>query len=57
MSMRFTPVRFSIRTPDFAQAVTDAGINWIGPSPQALSDGDKMTARLTINSWSSSNSW
>ena len=34
---------------DFAQAVTDAGINWIGPSPQAIEMmGDKMTARLTM---------
>ena len=34
---------------DFAQAVIDAGINWIGPSPKAIEMmGDKMTARLTM---------
>ena len=34
---------------DFAQAVIDAGINWIGPSPEAIEKmGDKMTARLTM---------
>ncbi|SDE92894.1 acetyl/propionyl/methylcrotonyl-CoA carboxylase subunit alpha [Pseudonocardia oroxyli] len=31
---------------DFAQAVIDAGITWIGPSPQSIRDlGDKVTAR------------
>jgi acetyl-CoA/propionyl-CoA carboxylase biotin carboxyl carrier protein len=31
---------------DFAQAVIDAGLTWIGPSPQAIRDlGDKITAR------------
>ncbi|BCJ33159.1 acetyl-/propionyl-CoA carboxylase subunit alpha [Actinocatenispora thailandica] len=31
---------------DFAQAVLDAGLTWIGPSPQAIRDlGDKVTAR------------
>ena len=31
---------------DFAQAVLDAGLVWIGPSPQAIRDlGDKVTAR------------
>jgi len=31
---------------DFAQAVIDAGIIWIGPSPQSIRDlGDKVTAR------------
>ena len=30
---------------DFAQAVIDAGVTWIGPSPQAI---DKMTARMTM---------
>jgi acetyl-CoA/propionyl-CoA carboxylase biotin carboxyl carrier protein len=30
----------------FAQAVIDAGITWIGPTPQAIRDlGDKVTAR------------
>lgn len=30
----------------FAQAVIDAGLTWIGPSPQAIRDlGDKVTAR------------
>ena len=34
---------------DFAQAVIDAGINWIGPSPHAIEMmGDKMTARMTM---------
>ena len=34
---------------DFAQAVTDAGLIWIGPSPEAISTmGDKMTARVTM---------
>ena len=34
---------------DFAQAVIDAGINWIGPAPQAIEMmGDKMTARMTM---------
>ena len=34
---------------DFAQAVIDAGINWIGPSPKAIEMmGDKMTARMTM---------
>ncbi|MFS8478403.1 MAG: biotin/lipoyl-containing protein, partial [Micromonosporaceae bacterium] len=31
---------------DFAQAVIDAGLTWIGPAPQAIRDlGDKVTAR------------
>ncbi|MDQ4011240.1 MAG: ATP-grasp domain-containing protein [Actinomycetota bacterium] len=31
---------------DFAQAVIDAGLIWVGPSPQAIHDlGDKVTAR------------
>src|ERR1700676_3765592 len=31
---------------DFAQAVLDAGLVWIGPPPQAIRDlGDKVTAR------------
>lgn len=34
---------------DFAQAVIDAGIQWVGPSPEAISKmGDKMTARITM---------
>ena len=34
---------------DFAQAVIDAGLNWIGPSPMAIEKmGDKMTARITM---------
>ncbi len=34
---------------DFAKAVIDAGINWIGPSPKAIEMmGDKMTARMTM---------
>ena len=34
---------------EFAQAVIDAGITWIGPSPFAITQmGDKMTARITM---------
>ena len=34
---------------DFAQAVIDAGLIWIGPSPDAISCmGDKITARKTM---------
>ncbi len=34
---------------DFARAVTQAGIQWIGPSPSAIERmGDKMTARKTM---------
>ena len=34
---------------DFAQAVVDAGLIWIGPSPEAIIKmGDKMTARITM---------
>ena len=34
---------------DFAQAVIDAGVTWIGPSPEAIEMmGDKMTARMTM---------
>jgi acetyl/propionyl-CoA carboxylase alpha subunit len=34
---------------DFAQAVIDAGLIWIGPSPTAITQmGDKMTARITM---------
>ncbi|MDO4910295.1 MAG: acetyl/propionyl/methylcrotonyl-CoA carboxylase subunit alpha [Corynebacterium sp.] len=37
---------FLSENADFAQAVIDAGIIWIGPSPQAIRDlGDKVTAR------------
>jgi acetyl-CoA/propionyl-CoA carboxylase, biotin carboxylase, biotin carboxyl carrier protein len=37
---------FLSENADFAQAVTDAGLTWIGPSPQAIRDlGDKVTAR------------
>jgi acetyl-CoA/propionyl-CoA carboxylase, biotin carboxylase, biotin carboxyl carrier protein len=37
---------FLSENADFAQAVLDAGITWIGPSPQAIRDlGDKVTAR------------
>ena len=33
----------------FAQAVIDAGLIWIGPSPSAIERmGDKMTARITM---------
>jgi len=37
---------FLSENADFAQAVLDAGLTWIGPSPQAIRDlGDKVTAR------------
>jgi acetyl-CoA/propionyl-CoA carboxylase biotin carboxyl carrier protein len=37
---------FLSENADFAQAVIDAGVLWIGPSPQAIRDlGDKVTAR------------
>ena len=37
---------FLSENPDFAQAVLDAGLTWIGPTPQAIRDlGDKVTAR------------
>ena len=37
---------FLSENADFAQAVLDAGLNWVGPSPQAIRDvGDKVTAR------------
>lgn len=33
---------------DFAEAVINAGLIWIGPSPQSIRDlGDKVTARRT----------
>ena len=37
---------FLSENADFAQAVLDAGLTWIGPSPQAIRAlGDKVTAR------------
>jgi acetyl-CoA/propionyl-CoA carboxylase biotin carboxyl carrier protein len=37
---------FLAENADFAQAVIDAGLTWIGPSPQSIRDlGDKVTAR------------
>nr|CAA45070.1 biotin carboxyl carrier protein [Mycobacterium leprae] len=37
---------FLAENADFAQAVIDAGLIWIGPSPQSIRDlGDKVTAR------------
>ncbi|TCP56180.1 biotin carboxyl carrier protein /biotin carboxylase [Tamaricihabitans halophyticus] len=37
---------FLSENADFAQAVQDAGLIWIGPDPQAIRDlGDKVTAR------------
>ncbi len=37
---------FLAENADFAQAVINAGLTWIGPSPQAIRDlGDKITAR------------
>jgi acetyl-CoA/propionyl-CoA carboxylase, biotin carboxylase, biotin carboxyl carrier protein len=37
---------FLSENADFAQAVIDAGLTWIGPSPQSIRElGDKVTAR------------
>jgi acetyl-CoA/propionyl-CoA carboxylase biotin carboxyl carrier protein len=37
---------FLSENADFAQAVLDAGLTWIGPSPQAINNlGDKVAAR------------
>ena len=37
---------FLAENADFAAAVIDAGLTWIGPTPQAIRDlGDKVTAR------------
>jgi acetyl-CoA/propionyl-CoA carboxylase biotin carboxyl carrier protein len=37
---------FLSENAEFAQAVIDAGLNWVGPDPQAIRDlGDKVTAR------------
>ncbi|MFI0961244.1 acetyl/propionyl/methylcrotonyl-CoA carboxylase subunit alpha [Streptomyces sp. NPDC021080] len=37
---------FLSENAEFAQAVLDAGLNWIGPPPQAIRDlGDKVAAR------------
>jgi acetyl-CoA/propionyl-CoA carboxylase biotin carboxyl carrier protein len=37
---------FLSENAEFAQAVLDAGLTWIGPGPQAIRDlGDKVTAR------------
>ncbi|WP_263249432.1 acetyl/propionyl/methylcrotonyl-CoA carboxylase subunit alpha [Saccharopolyspora rosea] len=37
---------FLSENAEFAQAVIDAGLVWVGPSPQAIRDlGDKVTAR------------
>ena len=37
---------FLSENADFAQAVMDAGLIWVGPDPQAIRDlGDKVTAR------------
>jgi len=37
---------FLSENADFAQAVIDAGLTWVGPTPQAIRDlGDKVTAR------------
>jgi acetyl-CoA carboxylase biotin carboxylase subunit len=40
---------FLAENPEFAQAVIDAGLTWIGPSPEAISHlGDKVAARRTM---------
>jgi acetyl-CoA/propionyl-CoA carboxylase biotin carboxyl carrier protein len=37
---------FLSENANFAQAVIDAGLTWVGPSPQSINDlGDKVTAR------------
>ena len=37
---------FLAENADFAQAVIDSGLTWIGPTPQSIRDlGDKVTAR------------
>src|SRR2546421_8200481 len=37
---------FLAENAEFAQAVLDAGLTWIGPTPQAIRNlGDKVTAR------------
>ncbi|MDY5153382.1 acetyl-CoA/propionyl-CoA carboxylase, biotin carboxylase, biotin carboxyl carrier protein [Actinobaculum suis] len=42
---------FLSESPDFAQAVMDAGLRWIGPSPSALARlGDKIQARRLAES-------
>ncbi|QRP49268.1 biotin carboxylase N-terminal domain-containing protein [Amycolatopsis sp. FDAARGOS 1241] len=42
---------FLSENADFAQAVLDAGLVWIGPEPQAIRDlGDKVTARRIARS-------
>lgn len=39
---------FLSENADFARAVADAGITWVGPSPEAMDAlGDKMSARAT----------
>ncbi|MDO4899657.1 biotin carboxylase N-terminal domain-containing protein [Actinomyces sp.] len=39
---------FLSENADFAQAVADAGLTWVGPSPQAMRTlGDKLSARAT----------
>ena len=48
-STAFTPVSASSQSAQVAQAVIDAGLIWIGPSPSAIERmGDKMTARITM---------
>jgi acetyl/propionyl-CoA carboxylase alpha subunit len=37
---------------EFAQAVIDAGLKWVGPSPSAIEKlGDKIEARKIVLQW------
>ena len=48
-AIQFTGFGFLSERADFAQAVMDSGLIWVGPSPDAITKmGDKMTARITM---------